>query len=490
VTVDRTTTGDTNAEVAEEPAAPERRTPADDPGADGVPSRADSRAGAAAANDTASSQTGKKPGEDKPETAPQDEGSATEQEPAGSADAVVEANEVSDTATTPDIQSAEAEPGEATDVDERDQAAGEQAAAPESAAAVGTGTDDSAPSVKDARKDGSEFPDEEVGKEKLEDVPEPVKQARPEANESGARADVTDGGAADNRPAGVWGSHDTGPSTEAAFWTSTDQSTDSPSTAEVTSHLDDRDRPDAAADRPVYPEVTDRSDYAFTDREYAFAGVSPQQAWDMHERRTPLGTEPEQWATCVGELHEALAAEGITDADVRLKGSAARFCSENPKKWFPQTEDELRAKVTDHYRNAPQEERTQRADNAAATYREAGFAEDGGKPAAPFFDSMYKLDATNELSDYDFQVASDGLAERFQQFEKADPKTGWRSEHGGHYKHRHLERVAPSLHDWAGRWEGILGRDVTIATFDHRGPSTGLHDSDWKVIEPEEQTDR
>ncbi|MDN3355110.1 hypothetical protein [Actinomadura sp. DC4] len=438
MTADRTTIGDTDAEVTEEPAAPERRTPADAPGADGAPSRADSRAGAAAANDTTSSRTDQEPGEDKPEAAQQDVGSTTEPEPAGSV------------------------------------------AAPESAAAVGTGTDDSAPSVEGTRKDRSAFPDEVVGEE----------QERPEAEESGARADVTDGIAAEIRPSVIWGSQDTRPSTEAAFRKSAAQSTDSPSTAEVTGPLERRDRPDAAAERPMYPEVTDRSDYAFTDREYAFAGISPQQAWDMHERRTPLGTQPEQWAMCTGELHEALATEGITDADVRLKGSAARFCSENPKKSFPQTEDELRAKVTDHYRNAPPEERTRRTDNAVATYREAGFAEDGGKPAAPFFDSMYELDATNEPSDYDFQVASDGLADRFQQFEKADPKTGWRSEHGGHYKHRHLERVAPALHDWAGRWEGILGRDVTIATFDHRGPATGLHDSDWKVIELEEQTNR
>jgi hypothetical protein len=59
VTVDRTTTGDTDAEAAEQPADPERRTPADNPGTDGVPSRADSRAGAAAAN--------KKPDDGSPE---------------------------------------------------------------------------------------------------------------------------------------------------------------------------------------------------------------------------------------------------------------------------------------------------------------------------------------------------------------------------------------------------------------------------------------
>lgn len=496
MTTDRTTAGDAGTEVAEESPAPEWHAPPDTPGADGAPSRAESRIGAAAANETVGNQTDAKPGEDKPGTAAQAEESVSEREipsvdknesePAGPGDA--EADELSDNGTAPDVRSTEAEPDDATDATdagEGSQVADEQAATAGSTAADETGTDDGGLSAEDTRRDRRDFPDEVVGEEELDDVPEPAKQARPETKEPGAHADVTAVTAAENRPSSIWGSQDTRASTDAAFWTSADQTTDSPSTAETPGH-----RPDRAAERPMYPEVTDRSDYAFTDREYAFAGISPQQAWDMHERRAPLGTQPERWATCVGELHEALAAEGITDADVRLKGSAARFCSENPKKWFPQTADELPAKVTDHYRNASQEERTQRANNAVATYREAGFAEDGGKPAAPFFDSMYKLDATNELSGYDFQIASDGLADRFGQLEKADPKTGWRSEHGGHYKHRQLERVAPALHDWAGRWESILGRDVTIATFDHRGPSTGLHDSDWKVIEPEEETDR
>jgi hypothetical protein len=268
---------------------------------------------------------------------------------------------------------------------------------------------------------------------------------------------------------------------EAPFWTSSGE--------EGANLTDGGDRPDTAADRPRYPEVTDRSDYTFAEREYAFAGISPEQAWDMQERRAPLGMEPDQWHACVGELRDALAADDIVDADVRLKGSAARCSSEHPKKWFPQSEEDLRARVGDHYRNAPADERTRRMNNSAATYRGAGFAEDRAKPAAPFFDGMYRLDATNESSGYDFQVASDGLAGRFQQLEREDPATGWRSAHGGHYKHRHLERVAPALHEWAGRWDGVLGRDVTIATFDRRGPSTGLHDSDWKVIEPEERTD-
>lgn len=71
---DRTgATADNPNEAAKEPPPPDRRPPADRPGAEGVPSRADSRNGAAAANDfssqTAENQSEKKP--DSPE-APQE----------------------------------------------------------------------------------------------------------------------------------------------------------------------------------------------------------------------------------------------------------------------------------------------------------------------------------------------------------------------------------------------------------------------------------
>jgi hypothetical protein len=67
--VDRTGADTDNpAEAAEEPPPPERRPPPDRPGAEGVPSRADSRNGAAAANET-SPQAAEDQGEDKPDTA-------------------------------------------------------------------------------------------------------------------------------------------------------------------------------------------------------------------------------------------------------------------------------------------------------------------------------------------------------------------------------------------------------------------------------------
>jgi hypothetical protein len=436
--VDRASATEEPESVEERP-APDRSPPPDRPGVDDHPSRSDSRKAAAEADEgTAAEPSEDRSGVDHPPLAP------------GRRDSM----------SIPD--QGEASEGEiSTDTDLSD-------AEPEGAGQAAVVTD---------------VPREEPADE--QDVPQPVKRSRPEAGDADPRPGSAGGSVTENRPRET---QDTESFDEGAFWTSPADQTIG--TIETASQADGNDRPDTAAERPLYPEVTDRSDYAFTDREYAFAGISPQEAWDMQERRAPLGTQPEQWNACVGELIDALAAEGIADGDVRLKGSAARFCSENPKKWFPQSEDDVRARVGDHYRNAPLDERAQRVQTAAATYREAGFAEDRAKPAAPFFDSMYKLDATNELSDYDFQVASDDLAHRFQQLEMEDPATGWRSENGGHYKHRHLERVAPALHEWAGRWEGILGREVTIATFDHRGPSTGLHDSDWKVIEPEEPNDQ
>jgi hypothetical protein len=70
VPIDRITAADTDAEAAVESPATERPPPPDRPGQVDVPSRADSRAGAAAANSDVREQANDGPGEVKPETAP------------------------------------------------------------------------------------------------------------------------------------------------------------------------------------------------------------------------------------------------------------------------------------------------------------------------------------------------------------------------------------------------------------------------------------
>ncbi|MFI0407801.1 hypothetical protein [Actinomadura sp. 3N508] len=215
-----------------------------------------------------------------------------------------------------------------------------------------------------------------------------------------------------------------------------------------------------AVERPLYPAVTDHSGYAFSEREFAFSGVSPEQVWDMRTQRAPLGMRPGQWDECVVELRAALEFDGFGDAEVRLQGPGARFCSQDPRKWFPQNESELRAKVIQRHRGASDDERLRRADNAVAKYRAAGFSQERPKPITAFFDGMYKLDATGEPDCYEFQIVDSG---------------------------RDLERDSPALRGWVRRWEAATGRGVSLVIADRGHADAGLREDDWMVIEPERE---
>ncbi|GAA4237574.1 hypothetical protein GCM10022254_49970 [Actinomadura meridiana] len=206
-----------------------------------------------------------------------------------------------------------------------------------------------------------------------------------------------------------------------------------------------------------FPQVTDHSGFSFSEREFAFADVTPEQAWDMHTRRSPLGFRPEQWDRCVAELRAALTSDGCGDAEVRLRGPGARFCSSDQMKWFPQNENELRSRVIRRNRGMSDDERLRRADKAVAKYRTAGFSRERPSPIAPFFDSMYKLGIAEEPDGYEFGIATADLSGRFHD----------------------LERAAPALHDWSRRWEDATGRTLTLSE------GVGPRDDAWIVVEPE-----
>ena len=95
--------------------------------------------------------------------------------------------------------------------------------------------------------------------------------------------------------------------------------------------------------------------------------------------------------------------------------------------------------------------------------------------------------ASDDRSDYDFQLCSDALANRFAQCGQANPEADLLSDHGGHYKHRHLEDVAPELFYWARRWQRGIRREVTIATFGSGGPTSGSRADDWVVLNDREK---
>ncbi|MCP9966053.1 hypothetical protein [Actinomadura madurae] len=214
------------------------------------------------------------------------------------------------------------------------------------------------------------------------------------------------------------------------------------------------EKPATDRSKAAYPHVTDQSGYVFTDREYAFAGVSPDEVRNMKNRRAPLGIRPEQWDECVAELREALASDGLTDVAVRLGGSSVRFCSDGPGKWFPQSENDVRIKVAERHRNTSEEDRAQRAEEAVAKYRAAGFSRERPRPFALFFDSQYRLGIADAPDGYDFQIDGDGIAE------------------------------AEALRAWAERWKDELGRGVTLTETGVREPE--LREDDCTVIDPED----
>ncbi|TDB79507.1 hypothetical protein E1264_35450 [Actinomadura sp. KC216] len=206
--------------------------------------------------------------------------------------------------------------------------------------------------------------------------------------------------------------------------------------------------------------MTDHSGYTFSEREFAFSGVSPEQVWDMRSHRAPLGMRTEQWDECLVELRAALLFDGFGDAEVRLLGPGARFCSQDPRKWFPQNESELRSRVIQHHRGASDDERLRRADNAVAKYRAAGFSQERPKPITAFFDGMYRLDAADEPDGYEFRITASAR----------DP-----------------QQDAPALRGWVRRWEGATGRAVSLVLADRGHAGAGLREDDWMVIEPEHE---
>ncbi|WP_231509382.1 LuxR C-terminal-related transcriptional regulator [Nocardia sp. NRRL WC-3656] len=222
------------------------------------------------------------------------------------------------------------------------------------------------------------------------------------------------------------------------------------------------------------------------ERELRFAGVSHRQYRDMIEQRIPLGFSRDQWEECVDHMRRALALDGITDADVRLFGTASKFYSATPGKNFPQTVDEMERMAAEFASDLTPEERRRHVDNAARSYREAGYDNDEHKPEKAFFDSRYRLGLDKWPSDYDFQLCSDILASRFEDLAHREGIDIYTK--GDWYSPYLLGRVAPQLQAWVQHWERVQGRWVSVATYPGRAADAHAGSGDWIVIRPESPT--
>ncbi len=146
-------------------------------------------------------------------------------------------------------------------------------------------------------------------------------------------------------------------------------------------------------------------------------GVTRRDIELMRTKRKPIGFKDEkQYQQFRRELHEALQAEGLDDAGVRMRGTATTFYSENPKK------------PLGHHWDAD--------------------------PAHP--------------GDFDLELSSSQLTQHMQ-----DAGYSSHPDIPSIYKTRHVMQEYPELKAFSSRWESELGREVNfVGLTDNKFTST------------------
>lgn len=224
-----------------------------------------------------------------------------------------------------------------------------------------------------------------------------------------------------------------------------------------------------------------------TADQIAFLDLTAQAIMDWRARRAPLGLKPSEYRAFCIELHRVIDREGITELDVRLKGSAAAFFSA-PHKVFPETADRCV--------ELAQKKKTGRTPAAVRAAYERFMAGAADTLKRPPFDSMFKLGVASDRSDYDIQMSSGQIARRCREARDAataDERARWELVRAGFgfFEDIWFDLACPLVASWSDDWSGRLGRTVTVKAFDHSGPldksseigllSSHFRDIDWML---------
>ncbi|MFB4354352.1 hypothetical protein RAC69_14460 [Microbacterium sp. LS_15] len=231
--------------------------------------------------------------------------------------------------------------------------------------------------------------------------------------------------------------------------------------------------------------ATDQSGYQITDDDLRFLGIT-RDCFDSWARgETPLAVSPADYVELRRTLFDALRADGIDDADVRLQGSAARFFS-SLKKPMLYTRAELVQEFANQHQRLPSQYETSRMEERLASR----WAESGPKQRP--FDALYVIGAAKEESDLDFQVSSDA-AKRLIESAVRNLRISPDSVRAKHEDYNFFEKYLTEsqfirLSLWRTRASEMIRRPVSVAIFDAAGPpvSTGpvsshFQATDWMV---------
>jgi hypothetical protein len=243
------------------------------------------------------------------------------------------------------------------------------------------------------------------------------------------------------------------------------------------------DRVDEADEVGWRRGAVDSSGYRTAERDLDYCRVTPEGFGDLQRGDAPLGLSAVEYREMKSDLEAALARDGLTDADVRLQGTAAHFYSRNPEKQFLAGPEAIHAHCDkarrDGYDIDP------RAEQAAVDrYTEAGYADGGPRPRDKMFDQDHVATGlAHERSDYDVQISSDNLQTKMEQYRQEHPDDKLVSDHGGHWNHNALKNNFEGLASWSSSWTDRTGRDVNLAGFAGAGPErpSAFSDKDWVI---------
>jgi hypothetical protein len=224
----------------------------------------------------------------------------------------------------------------------------------------------------------------------------------------------------------------------------------------------------------------DDSGYAITKRDLEFLGINPVQVKWMLTGEAPMGMTPALYQRFGPEMLEALRRDGIepSQVDIRLKGTGAVFFA-GIHKALPREEDLV--------------------GNPEATRRlREWFGDSQDRPLRRPSDSMWRLGLEPEPSDFDLDINSSAMTRAARAY--------WKTHHSDRYPgdfmggHGYLDKQTvmgafPALAEWASRWEGVLGRPLSLGVFDSSGPfdatligralSSHFRDTDWIIHSPD-----
>jgi hypothetical protein len=227
----------------------------------------------------------------------------------------------------------------------------------------------------------------------------------------------------------------------------------------------------------------------------SFLGIGIEAFNNWSSRRCPLGVDEYCYSILLDDLADALARDGIDDADIRIQGSSARLYSSPYKPMIFARGDLVNEFVRDRGMS-PSPQHVDYIERALTDH----WPETTDRPILRRpFDVLYRVGVARFPSDLDFQVSSDQMVSVVHAFAasygaEAEHRVTTSSPTYGFLNKAFVDEAFPALLRWRIYHSEFLRRGVTVAVFSSSGParadsddplmSSHLRDDDWIVMRP------